>query len=84
MINYKISVTFPLDMPPESFQFSFDISGKKINNFFYLSVRYNHRIKDDRMENYGAYIVFISKYSIAVQQKNVLADRSLCSRQQIL
>ena len=48
-------------MPPESFQFSFDISGKKINNFFYLSVRYNHRIKDDRMENYGAYIVFISK-----------------------
>ena len=25
------------------------------------AIPYNHRIKDDRMENYGAYIVLISK-----------------------
>ena len=27
----------------------------------YVTIRWAHRIEDDRIENYGAYIVFISK-----------------------
>ena len=45
-------------------------------------LHYYHRIKDDRIENYSAYISSSSQSSIAAQQKIVLADGSLCSRQQ--
>ena len=33
----------------------------------------------DRIEKYGAYIVFISKYSSIAAMKNFLADRRLTS-----
>ena len=40
-----------------------------------ISMHVEHRIIDDRMENYGAYIVFISKEHCRTTMKNILADR---------
>ena len=41
------------------------------------SVCWGHRIINDRIENYGADIVFISKYSSIAAMKNVMVDGDL-------
>ena len=50
-----------------------------------LDLGLNHRIKDDRMENYGEYIGFTSKQNCRTAKDCfTVADGSLCSRQQIV
>ena len=42
--------------------------------YYWPNVYCYHRIKDDRMEKYGCFIIFISKYHCRAAMKNVLAD----------